>query len=158
MDFGDVQNNRSLVSSSDDHIDDVADQLARRKDVGAGDHREKGDEHRGRGDDQRRVAGRNLLQTRRPQDLVDADTKDLEEQSRPPLPDKSGHYNPFPTFAPVEYEGEPSAAFSNRKNSASQPAIMAIMLEQLELKPGQRVLEIGAGVTCHATCFTPGVA
>jgi protein-L-isoaspartate(D-aspartate) O-methyltransferase len=30
-------------------------------------------------------------------------------------------------------------------SSSSQPAIMAIMLEQLELQPGQRVLEIGAG-------------
>ena len=30
-------------------------------------------------------------------------------------------------------------------SSSSQPAIMAIMLEQLGLKPGQRVLEIGAG-------------
>ncbi|HAT45742.1 MAG TPA: methyltransferase, FxLD system, partial [Ktedonobacter sp.] len=28
-------------------------------------------------------------------------------------------------------------------SSSSQPAIMAIMLEQLELQPGQRVLEIG---------------
>ena len=30
-------------------------------------------------------------------------------------------------------------------SSSSQPAMMAIMLEQLDLKPGQRVLEIGAG-------------
>lgn len=30
-------------------------------------------------------------------------------------------------------------------SSSSQPAIMAIMLEQLDLKPGQRVLEIGTG-------------
>lgn len=30
-------------------------------------------------------------------------------------------------------------------SSASQPAIMAIMLEQLEPAPGQRILEIGAG-------------
>lgn len=30
-------------------------------------------------------------------------------------------------------------------SSSSMPAIMAIMLEQLDLKPGQRVLEIGAG-------------
>src|SRR5690242_18669642 len=29
-------------------------------------------------------------------------------------------------------------------SSSSQPTIMAIMLEQLDLKPGQRVLEIGA--------------
>jgi protein-L-isoaspartate(D-aspartate) O-methyltransferase len=30
-------------------------------------------------------------------------------------------------------------------SSSSQPAMMAIMLEQLDLRPGQRVLEIGAG-------------
>ncbi len=35
-------------------------------------------------------------------------------------------------------------------SSSSQPAIMAIMLEQLELLPGQRVLEIGAGTGYNA--------
>ena len=30
-------------------------------------------------------------------------------------------------------------------SSSSQPAVMAIMLEQADLKPGQRVLEIGTG-------------
>jgi len=35
-------------------------------------------------------------------------------------------------------------------SSSSQPAIMAIMLELLELKPGQRVLEIGAGTGYNA--------
>jgi len=35
-------------------------------------------------------------------------------------------------------------------SSSSQPAIMAIMLEQLELHPGQRVLEIGAGTGYNA--------
>src|SRR5207253_8846717 len=36
-------------------------------------------------------------------------------------------------------------------SSSSQPAIMAIMLEQLALQPGQRVLEIGAGTGYNAT-------
>jgi protein-L-isoaspartate(D-aspartate) O-methyltransferase len=35
-------------------------------------------------------------------------------------------------------------------SSSSQPAIMAIMLEQLDLKPGQHVLEIGAGTGYNA--------
>lgn len=35
-------------------------------------------------------------------------------------------------------------------SSSSQPTIMAIMLEQLGLKPGQRVLEIGAGTGYNA--------
>ncbi len=35
-------------------------------------------------------------------------------------------------------------------NSSSQPSIMAVMLEQLELEPGQRVLEIGAGTGYNA--------
>lgn len=35
-------------------------------------------------------------------------------------------------------------------SSSSQPAIMAIMLEQLELQPGQHVLEIGAGTGYNA--------
>ncbi len=35
-------------------------------------------------------------------------------------------------------------------SSSSQPAMMAIMLEQLDLKPGQRVLEIGTGTGYNA--------
>jgi protein-L-isoaspartate(D-aspartate) O-methyltransferase len=35
-------------------------------------------------------------------------------------------------------------------SSSSQPAIMAVMLEQLALQPGQRVLEIGAGTGYNA--------
>jgi protein-L-isoaspartate(D-aspartate) O-methyltransferase len=35
-------------------------------------------------------------------------------------------------------------------SSSSQPAIMAIMLEQLDLQPGQRVLEVGTGTGFNA--------
>ena len=35
-------------------------------------------------------------------------------------------------------------------SSSSQPAIMAVMLEQLAVQPGQRVLEIGAGTGYNA--------
>ncbi|GEL16833.1 methyltransferase domain-containing protein [Pseudonocardia asaccharolytica] len=39
-------------------------------------------------------------------------------------------------------------------SSASQPSMMAIMLEQLGLRPGQRVLEIGAGTGYNAALMT----
>jgi methyltransferase of FxLD system len=35
-------------------------------------------------------------------------------------------------------------------SSSSQPAIMALMLEQLDLEPGQRILEVGAGTGYNA--------
>src|SRR2546428_12794983 len=35
-------------------------------------------------------------------------------------------------------------------SSSSQPAIMAFMLEQLQLEPGHRVLEVGAGTGYNA--------
>ena len=35
-------------------------------------------------------------------------------------------------------------------SSASQPSMMAIMLDQLDLRPGHRVLEIGAGTGYNA--------
>jgi protein-L-isoaspartate(D-aspartate) O-methyltransferase len=38
-------------------------------------------------------------------------------------------------------------------SSSSQPAIMALMLEQLDVRPGQRVLEIGAGTGYNAACL-----
>lgn len=45
---------------------------------------------------------------------------------------------------PIKYERDVSISAS------SQPAIMAVMLEQLALTPGQRVLEIGAGTGYNA--------
>jgi protein-L-isoaspartate(D-aspartate) O-methyltransferase len=38
-------------------------------------------------------------------------------------------------------------------SSSSQPAIMALMLEQLDVQPGHRVLEIGAGTGYNAACL-----
>ncbi|MGH3611102.1 MAG: methyltransferase domain-containing protein [Pseudonocardia sp.] len=39
-------------------------------------------------------------------------------------------------------------------SSASQPSMMAIMLEQLDLRPGHRVLEVGAGTGYNAALMT----
>src|SRR5256714_7964923 len=50
--------------------------------------------------------------------------------------------------------GDHGAAVS----SSSQPAIMAIMLEQLRLRPGQTVLEIGAGTGYNAALLAHLVA
>lgn len=43
-------------------------------------------------------------------------------------------------------------------SSASQPAMMAIMLEQLEARPGHRVLEVGAGTGYNAALLAELVA
>jgi len=44
-------------------------------------------------------------------------------------------------------------AGGNAISSSSQPAMMALMLEQLDVQPGDRVLEIGAGTGYNAACL-----
>lgn len=52
------------------------------------------------------------------------------------------------------YQNEPVATLRQPNgralSSSSRPAIMALMLEQLRLEPGQRVLEIGTGTGYNA--------
>jgi protein-L-isoaspartate(D-aspartate) O-methyltransferase len=45
-------------------------------------------------------------------------------------------------------------ALGRPASSSSQPSIMAVMLEQLQLRPGQRVLEIGAGSGYNAALLS----
>jgi protein-L-isoaspartate(D-aspartate) O-methyltransferase len=52
-------------------------------------------------------------------------------------------YKDIAIFVKKSDEGVPTSA-------SSQPSIMAVMLEQLELQPGMRVLEIGAGTGYNA--------
>ncbi len=60
----------------------------------------------------------------------------------------------LPDKAPAEVYRDEAIATKFLKgtsiSASSQPAIMAIMLEQLQLKPGLRVLEIGAGTGYNA--------
>ena len=60
----------------------------------------------------------------------------------------------LPTLSPEEVyrdEAIPTKMLNGTAiSSSSQPAIMAIMLEQLQLQPGQRILEIGAGTGYNA--------
>ncbi len=61
---------------------------------------------------------------------------------------------------PVEQVYRDEAIVTKRQDgvpisSSSQPAIMAIMLEQLALEPGHRVLEIGAGTGYNAALLAP---
>jgi protein-L-isoaspartate(D-aspartate) O-methyltransferase len=60
----------------------------------------------------------------------------------------------LPDVAPDEVYRDQSIPTKRLDNgtvsSSSQPAIMAVMLDQLELQPGQRVLEIGAGTGYNA--------
>lgn len=56
-------------------------------------------------------------------------------------------YGDHPVVTKTDPDGMPTS-------SASQPAIVALMLEQLRLAPGQRVLEIGAGTGYNAALLS----
>ena len=66
-------------------------------------------------------------------------------------------FAPHAPLAPV-YEGQVIVLRRDERGeptvTASEPGIMALMLEQLRLAPGQRVLEIGAGSGYNAALLT----
>src|ERR1044072_8595046 len=57
--------------------------------------------------------------------------------------DPEAAYRDEPIVTKRDEEGRPIS-------SSSQPAIMGIMLDQLDVRPGHRVLEIGAGTGYNA--------
>jgi hypothetical protein len=67
----------------------------------------------------------------------------------------SGPYEAGGAWAVLEGEGEVVA--NGRRIKVGAPGCYALV-EHAHHTAGVLMLELGAGVTCHATCFTPGVA
>jgi protein-L-isoaspartate(D-aspartate) O-methyltransferase len=76
-------------------------------------------------------------------DRVAAALADVPRHKFLPGIDLSRAYADDPVVTKVDADGRPIS-------SSSQPAIMALMLEQLGVQPGQRILEIGAGTGYNA--------
>ena len=76
------------------------DELDRVRRVGADRHRQQRRHHRGRGDEQRRITGRDRLERHRPQDLVAAEADDAEEEDR----DDVAARQPDRSLAPAEQD------------------------------------------------------
>src|SRR5215207_7767536 len=95
---------------------------------------------------------RELLPALRPEDaeevLLPAQTADQPGAY-------SGPYEAGAAWAVLEGEGEVSA--NGRTFAVAEPGCYPLV-EHAHHTAGVLDLEIGAGVTCHATCFTPGVA
>src|SRR5918995_1678147 len=66
-----------------------------------------------------------------------------------------GPYEAGAVWAVLDGEGEVSA---NRRTFAVSAPGCYPLVEHAHHTAGVLELEVGAGVTCHATCFTPGVA
>ena len=76
-------------------------------------------------------------------DRVAAALADVPRHKFLPGIDPSRAYADDAVVTKVDADGRPIS-------SSSQPAIMALMLEQLGVEPGHRVLEIGAGTGYNA--------
>jgi hypothetical protein len=77
----------------------------------------------------------------------------------PPTPEQPGAYSgPYEAggvWAVLEGDGEVSA---NGKRLAVDSAGAYPLIEHERHTAGELALELGGGVVCHATCFTPGLA
>jgi hypothetical protein len=95
---------------------------------------------------------RELLESLRPEDaegvLLPAQTADQPGAY-------SGPYEAGGAWAVLEGEGEVVA--NDRSFAVAEPGAYPLV-EHPHHTAGVLALELGAGVTCHATCFTPGVA
>ncbi len=54
-------------------------------------------------------------------------------------------------------DGEGEVVVNGRRITVSEPGCFPLV-EHSHHTSGVLELEVGPGVTCHATCFTPGVA
>jgi thiol-disulfide isomerase/thioredoxin len=95
---------------------------------------------------------RELLPALRPEDAEDVL---LPAQTADQPGAYSGPYEAGAAWAVLEGEGEVSA--NGRTFAVAEPGCYPLV-EHAHHTAGVLDLEIGAGVTCHATCFTPGVA
>jgi hypothetical protein len=88
----------------------------------------------------------------RPEDAPDALLPAQTEDQPGPY---SGPYEAGAVWAVVEGEGE--LVVNGRAVAVTEPGCVPL-IEHPHHTAGQIELQVGPGVVCHATCFTPGVA
>jgi hypothetical protein len=95
---------------------------------------------------------RPLMEPLRPED-VDGALLPAQTEDQPGA--YSGPYEAGGVWAVLEGEGEVRA--NGRRIAVSEPGVFPLV-EHERHTAGVLELEVGPGVTCHATCFTPGAA